>query len=55
MQSKEDNENLLAEETHARKLGIKGVPCFIINKELVLFGAQDKKSFSEIFNSIINV
>ena len=49
-----DDKNLLAEETHARELGIQGVPCFIINKEIVLFGAQDKKIFLDIFNKITN-
>ena len=52
--STEDNVSLLAEEKQARELGIKGVPCFIINKEFVLFGAQDANSFRKIFNSILN-
>ena len=50
--SNEDSDNLLAEEAHARELGIKGVPCFIINKQFILFGAQDKKNFIDIFNKI---
>lgn len=54
LSSSADNENLLSEEKHARYLGIKGVPCFIINKEFVLFGAQDKKSFKEILDNITN-
>ena len=49
LQSKEDRDNLLAEESHAKELGVTGVPCFIINKEFVLFGAQEKKNFLEIF------
>ena len=49
-----DNESLLSEQNHAKELGIKGVPCFIVNKELVLFGAQDKDRFSQIFNDISN-
>ena len=52
LRSNEDNDNLLAEESHARELGIKGVPCFIINKQFILFGAQDKKNFIDIFNKI---
>lgn len=52
LQSSQDRKSLLAEETQARKLGIKGVPCFIINKEHVLFGAQEKKYFLEIFQKI---
>jgi predicted DsbA family dithiol-disulfide isomerase len=54
LQSDQDNENLLAEEAQARQLGIKGVPCFIINKQFVLYGAQDKKIFIDIFNRILN-
>jgi len=52
LKSDEDRENLLSEEIQARELGIKGVPCFIINREFVLFGAQDKKIFLDIFNKI---
>ena len=52
LRSNEDNKNLLAEESHARELGITGVPCFIINKKFILFGAQDKKNFVDIFNKI---
>ena len=54
LQSDKDSANLLAEEKHARGLGVKGVPCFIINKEIVLFGAQDKDSFLDIFKRISN-
>mgnify|MGYP006088417203 FL=1 len=54
LKSKVDNESLLLEEKYAKDLGIKGVPCFIINKEIVLFGAQDKKNFLDIFEKIKN-
>ena len=53
--SNEDNENLLNEEKHAKELGVKGVPCFIINKKFVLYGAQTKENFINIFNSITDV
>ena len=52
LKSDEDRDNLLSEEIQARELGIKGVPCFIINREFVLFGAQDKKKFLDIFNKM---
>ena len=51
--SNHDKENLLEEENQARKMGIKGVPCFIINKEYVMFGAQEKDKFIDIFNNLI--
>jgi len=50
----EDEKNLVAEEAHARELGITGVPCFIINKRYVMFGAQDKNKFLEIFKKVSN-
>ena len=53
LNSSVDSEGLLQEELEARKMGIKGVPCFIINKELVLFGAQDKMKFVDIFQNLI--
>jgi len=52
LKSDEDKDTLLAEEKQARELGIKGVPCFIINRKFVLFGAQDKKNFLDIFHKI---
>ena len=53
--SDQDNENLLNEEKHAKKLGVKGVPCFIINQKFVLYGAQNKENFINIFNTITYV
>jgi len=50
LKSDEDKKSLLNDESQAKSLGVKGVPCFIINKEYVLFGAQDKNKFIEIFN-----
>ena len=52
LQSEEDKKNLLAEELQAREFGITGVPCFIINKEHVIFGAQDENIFLNLFNQI---
>jgi len=54
LESDKDKDNLLGEEKYARELGIQGVPCFIMNKEIVLFGAQNKKNFIEIFNKLSN-
>ena len=52
LKSDEDKKNLLAEEKQARDFGINGVPCFIINKEYVLFGAQEKNKFLDIFKKL---
>ena len=53
LDSNQDNANLLEEEIQARRMGIKGVPCFIINKEYVLFGVQEKNSFINLFDKLI--
>ena len=50
--SKQDNKNLLNEESEARKIGVNSVPCFIFNKKFVLNGAQDQKNFSQLINSL---
>ena len=52
LQSKEDNKALLQDEMEAKKMGIKGVPCFIINRQLVLFGAQDIDKLTGIFSKL---
>ena len=54
LKSNQDDNNLLNEQIHAKELGVKAVPCFIINKQYVLMGAQDKNSFQQIFDIIIN-
>ena len=50
--SKEDNDSLLNEEKQAKKIGIKSVPCFIFNKEIVVNGAQPTKNFIQIIDSL---
>ena len=52
--SKEDNDSLLNEEKQAKNIGINSVPCFIFNKEIVVSGAQSKKNFNQIIDSLNN-
>ncbi len=33
-------------------MGIKGVPCFIFNKEFVVSGVQTRESFIKIIHSL---
>ena len=47
--SSKDRKGLLKEEIQAKNMGIKSVPCFIFNKKYVIFGAQEKKNFLDIF------
>ncbi|MBT3902766.1 MAG: hypothetical protein HOF20_07915, partial [Pelagibacteraceae bacterium] len=50
--SNQDNENLIREQEQAKNMGIKGVPCFIFNKEFVVSGAQTRESFIKIIHSL---
>ena len=52
LESNLDNKNLLNEQQQAKKIGIKGVPCFIFNKELVVSGAQPSENFVQIINTL---
>ena len=52
LNSNQDKQNLLGEEIQAKNMGIKGVPCFIINKQYVMFGVQEKEKFIDIFNNL---
>ena len=52
--SDEDKEGFKYNEEQARRIGIKGVPCFIINKQFVLFGAQDPEKFINLFKNLKN-
>ena len=47
-----DNESLLNEQEQAKKIGIKSVPCFIFNKQLVISGAQSKDTFVQIIDTL---
>ena len=53
LDSDEDKANLLKEQEQANNFNIKGVPCFIINKKFVLFGAQNSSNFLSLFEKII--
>ena len=52
LSSIQDKAELLEEAVNAKKMGVKGVPCFIINNKYVLFGAQEKEKFIDLFNSL---
>ena len=52
--SSDDSNNILNEEKYARDIGITGVPCFILNKEFVLNGAQSEENFIQMIESIVN-
>lgn len=52
LDSDEDTETVLAEDAYARKLGIGGVPCFIVDGRYALSGAQEPEAFLPVFDLI---
>jgi predicted DsbA family dithiol-disulfide isomerase len=49
LSSDEDFNEVRLEDSAARRLGIQGVPCFIINNQYALSGAQEPEAFFPIF------
>ena len=50
--SSDADSNLIREQDKkAREIGITGVPCFIINDEFVVSGAQEPKVFLQVFDA----
>jgi predicted DsbA family dithiol-disulfide isomerase len=43
-----------AEEAEAHRLGVQGVPCFIVNGEVALSGAREPSAFLEAFEQVSN-
>ena len=52
--SNENKTKLKKDEEQAKQIGVKGVPCFIINKQYVVFGAQEPIKFIDLFRNLIN-
>lgn len=48
----EDDETIRAEDAFARQIGVQGVPCFIIERQYAVSGAQPPEAFLEIFELI---
>ena len=54
LSDQENIEPLANEEIQARKMGINSVPTFIINKQIVVTGAQTSENFEIIFQKLKN-
>ena len=54
LSNKDNIEPLANEELQARKMGINSVPTFIVNKQIVINGAQTSENFELIFQKISN-
>jgi predicted DsbA family dithiol-disulfide isomerase len=50
LQSEEGRQEVVASDVYARRLGINGVPCFIVNRKYAVSGAQPPSAFVEVFN-----
>jgi len=46
----EGRQEVVASDVYARRLGINGVPCFIVNRKYAVSGAQPPSAFIEVFN-----
>ncbi len=46
----DDRDQIRAEDTQARRLGINGVPCFIIDRKYAISGAQQPPVFHKVFD-----
>jgi len=54
LSNKDNIEPLANEELQARKMGISSVPTFIVNKQIVINGAQTSENFDLIFQKLSN-
>jgi predicted DsbA family dithiol-disulfide isomerase len=50
LESDEGRQEVVASDVYARRLGINGVPCFIVNRKYAVSGAQPPSAFVEVFN-----
>ena len=48
--SDEGRQEVVASDVYARRLGINGVPCFIVNRKYAVSGAQPPSAFVEVLN-----
>jgi predicted DsbA family dithiol-disulfide isomerase len=52
LDSDEDVERIRGEDAMARRMGVHGVPCFILNRKYAISGAQDPQVFLQAFAQI---
>ena len=53
LNSREDEDEVQAEDVFARRLGIGGVPCFIIDGKYALSGAQEPEAFLPLLDMAV--
>ena len=54
LESDEDVERIRQEDRMARQMGIQGVPCFIVNRQYAVSGAQDPAVFLKAFEQVLD-
>jgi predicted DsbA family dithiol-disulfide isomerase len=52
LESDELRNDIVQADLYARRLGINGVPCFIVNRKYAISGAQPPAAFIEVFNLV---
>lgn len=52
--SDEDVERIRQEDLMARQMGIQGVPCFIVNRQYAVSGAQEPAVFLKAFEQVLD-
>ena len=50
--SDEIRNEVVQADMYARRLGIHGVPCFLVNRKYAISGAQPPAAFIEVFNLV---
>ena len=45
-----ETETIVAEDELARRLGVNGVPCFIVNRKYAVSGAQSAEVLVQVFD-----
>jgi predicted DsbA family dithiol-disulfide isomerase len=50
--SDEGDAEVRAEDRFARQIGIQGVPCFVIERQYAISGAQPPEAFAEVFAKV---
>ena len=52
LESEELRDEVAAEDASARRIGIQGVPCFIVDGSYAISGAQEPEYFLPLFDLI---
>ena len=47
-----ERDEIVAEDEMARRIGVRGVPCFIIDRKFAISGAQELETFRRVFAEV---